>query len=190
MRVISGRLGGRRLHFSAAKYDEAETTPQKIKGALFSIIGEDLSGFSFLDLFAGSGQIGIEAISRGASPVIFNEIDKKRFSFIKRISRDWDFEADAVLYNLKASSCLRALNAIQEVFDYIFLDPPYVKEKGEVIVYKKLFSELSRYPVFVPSTTIIVQHFGENILREQYEHFKMVNTRRYGSNSLSFFSVL
>lgn len=190
MRIIAGRLGGRRLHFSGTKFNNAETTPQKIKGALFSIIGEDLAGLSFLDLFAGSGQIGIEAISRGASPVVFNEVDKKKFAFIKRISREWDLLADSVFYNLEAFTCLRTLHALQEAFEYIFLDPPYIKEKGEVRVYQKLFKELIRNPVFVPSTTIIVQHFGGNIFREEYEQFRLTETRYYGSNALSFFSII
>src|SRR3990172_4106761 len=82
IRIIAGGLKGRVIPFSNKKFDDADITPQKVKGAVFSMIGEWLEGKGFLDLYAGSGQIGLEALSRGADPVVLNEPDARRFHFI------------------------------------------------------------------------------------------------------------
>ena len=92
IRVIGGSLKGKNIPFDNNKYDQADISPQKIKGAVFSILGEELSGQIFLDLFAASGQIGIEACSRGAEKVVFNELEKKRYFFIKNIISNFGLE--------------------------------------------------------------------------------------------------
>lgn len=87
MNVIAGTYKGRTIPFSNRKFNNADITPQKLKGALFSILGEDLTGKSFLDLYACSGQVGIEAVSRGASFVLFNELNKKKIFFYQKFAR-------------------------------------------------------------------------------------------------------
>ncbi len=189
MKVASGLLKGRAIPFINARFDNADVTPQKIKEALFSILGNDLSGRSFLDLYACSGQIGIEALSRGAAPVIFNEIDRRRFAFIRTIINEWGLNEAALCYNLPAFPCLKLLAKHGYRFDIIFIDPPYDKRRAEAPRYDGIMREVGKYPIVKPGGTVAVQHFGANTLPELSGPFHIRETRRYGSSALSFYSA-
>ena len=116
MRVISGTLKGITIPFDNDKYDNANATPQKVKEALFSILGDDLIGKSFLDLYACSGQIGIEALSRGAELVVFNEIDIRRYHFIKSQIEKRNLTENTLFFRYHAFRCLRYLFYHRECF--------------------------------------------------------------------------
>ena len=189
MQVIGGKFKKRRIPFHNRKFGHADVTPQKIKGALFSIIGEDLSDLSFLDLYACSGQIGIEAISRNAQFVVMNEIDKGRFNFIKSLVKTWNLEKNALVLNLHSFQCLRHSSSRGYLFDYIFIDPPYVKTKGAAGLYTEIFTALEENLSLKKNGTVIVQHFAENLLKEEYGIFIATDKKKYGNNALSFFRI-
>ena len=122
MRVISGTARGRSL--SAPKGYEVRPTAEKVKEAVFSIIQFELPGCKVLDLFAGTGQMGIEALSRGAESVVFVENYRAAAEIIKRNLESVSFERKA---RLVASDVFSFLKASGESFDIAFLDPPYGK---------------------------------------------------------------
>lgn len=186
MNIIAGSLRGRVIPFVNRKFDAAEATPQKIKGALFSILGEDLRGRSFLDLYSCSGQIGLEAWSRGADLVVFNEIDPRRFRFIKSLLKEWGVSGNVLLFNMHAFRCLKYLHSKNFRFDCLFLDPPYEK-RMEGTAYADLLEEIGRREVLQEEGLIAVQHFGKNVLPERTGPFALAETRRYGSSSLSLY---
>ena len=138
MKVIAGIFRGRVIPFSNKKFNNADITPQKIKGALFSILGEDLAGKWFMDLYACSGQVGMEAVSRGAAVVLFNEIDKKRYTFIKTLVEDWDCKENTIVLSMPANRCIRYAGSREYLFDIIFCDPPYDKKGSGRYLYGKL----------------------------------------------------
>ena len=142
VRIIAGDLKGRIIPFNPKKFHNAEITPQKMKGAFFSAIGETLAGKSFLDLFSGSGQMGFEALSRGALPVIINEKDKARFDFIVTYSNSLPEPSRLVLLNRSALSAMRHCGSLSMQFNIIFMDPPYIKTKGETGEYNKLLESV------------------------------------------------
>ena len=118
MRIVAGTLGGRRLKAPAGR--GTRPTSDRVREALFSIIG-DLDGARVLDLFAGSGALGIEALSRGASAAVFVDTDPKALTAIKANLQALDITAkvhrrDAIAY---------LNNAGEAPFDLVFLDPPY-----------------------------------------------------------------
>ena len=188
MRVIAGKLKGINIPFVNEKYDDANITTQKVKEALFSILSMELTGRSFLDLYACSGQIGIEALSRGASPVVFNEIDSKRYNFIKAQIERYNLHEHTSLFRYHSSQCLRYLHNKNFLFDYIFIDPPYIKKRGSDNIYHEIFDELGKYPVLNDDGRIIIQHYADNTLKEDYGNFCLIDTRVYGKNSLSFYT--
>lgn len=186
MRVISGKLKGREVPFINAKFDDANVTPQKIKKALFSYLGEDLSGTSFLDLYSCSGQIGLEAISRDAGPVVFNELDKRRYNFIKSLISDWELDSGAMIFNYHAFRCLRYLGSKGLTFDYIFIDPPY-PDRNILEAYESILDETGKYAVLKDSGRLIFQH-SSRIKMESVSSFRLLETKRYAGNSLSVFA--
>lgn len=187
MRIIAGKLKGISIPFINDKYNHANVTPQKVKEALFSIIGEDLTGKSFLDLYACSGQIGIEALSRGAEHVVFNEIEPRRFNFIRSQIERLDLVEKAPVFRYHAFRCLRYLYSRGYRFDFIFIDPPYRKKRGHWKLYGEILAELEKHNVLKENGRIIVQHYADNKFEKRAGRFGLVDIREYAKNSLSFF---
>lgn len=120
MRVIAGDKKGRRL--TAPEGLETRPTTDKVKEALFSIIQFDLPGAIFLDLFAGSGQIGIEALSRGAEKAVFVDFGKKACGAIKENLIAVEYVRRSEVHQKNVEDYL---SVCREKFDIVFMDPPY-----------------------------------------------------------------
>lgn len=132
MRVIAGDLKGRRLYSVAGK--QTRPTSDKVKEAVFQMIGPFFTGGDGLDLFAGSGALGIEAISRGLDHVVF--IDK-HFPAIKTIKRNLEtlkILDRADVHKMDAYQAIRMFRQRQEQFQFIFIDPPYKQVHYETII--------------------------------------------------------
>ncbi len=188
IRIIAGSLRGRVIPFSNRRYDDADITPQKVKGAIFSMIGEWLPGRSFLDLYAGSGQIGLEALSRGATPVVLNEMDAARYRFIRKCVEEFGPLPSATILNLPASRALELLHERESRFDYIFLDPPYRKSKDADDPYRDIVGKAGALDLLVPGGEILVQHYSENAPDETIGPFRAQAVKRYGKTSLTVYS--
>ena len=166
MNIIGGLVKGHKIFAP----DNIRPTRGKVREALFSII--DVTGKSFLDLFAGSGAVGIEALSRGAAKVVFVERSRKAASYIKRNLEKTRFEGEIINKSVSAT-----LDNIEGSFDFIFMDPPY---KTELI-----FKTLKKIDVVLKNdSTIIV----ERPLDEEFEYdgFKIFKSKVYGDTSLTF----
>jgi 16S rRNA (guanine(966)-N(2))-methyltransferase RsmD len=121
MRVVAGTYGGRRL--TAPPGTETRPTSDRVREALFSILGASTHDARVLDLFAGSGALGIEALSRGARSAVFVDAAPKAIDAITANLATLAIEAD--VRRLPARAALRAASARAEAYDLVFLDPPY-----------------------------------------------------------------
>jgi 16S rRNA (guanine(966)-N(2))-methyltransferase RsmD len=190
IRIIAGSMKGRVIPFNTGRFNNADITPQKVKGAVFSIIGEDLREKTFVDLFSGSGQIGIEALSRGCSEVVLNEKDRFRFEFIKDFLAKNKLLDRATLLNLDARSAIKHISDKGVRADFIFIDPPYSKKEGLVDTYNKIISHITASDIWHEDSGIIVQHFSANELPQNYHGFVKRFVKRYGSTSLSIYELI
>ena len=125
MRVIAGTA--RRLRLKTLEGLETRPTTDRIKETLFNMIADGLFGCSFLDLFAGSGGIGIEALSRGAKRAVFVEKNPKACACVRENLAHTKLSAQAETMQADALDALARLSG-RESFDYIYMDPPYGKE--------------------------------------------------------------
>lgn len=175
MRVITGIARGRRLE--TLEGDDVRPTTDRIKEAVFSIIQFETEGRVFLDLFAGSGQMGIEALSRGAKSAYFVDNAKKSVETLKRNLKSTGFERDAKIFSMDYQSFL-SMNS--EKFDIAFLDPPY--KTG------MLQNALELMPEMMKDTGVII---AENPLEEEilsnYGDFVLDRKYRYGKIKISTF---
>ena len=121
MRVVAGSYGGRRL--TAPSGDATRPTSDRVREALFSILGASVRDVRVLDLFAGSGALGIEALSRGAARAVFVERAPRALRALRANLAALGIEAD--VRALDARGALRAASARREAYDLVFLDPPY-----------------------------------------------------------------
>lgn len=134
MRVIAGKA--RRLQLKTVSGMDTRPTTDRIKETLFNMINNDVAGAVFLDLFSGSGAIGIEALSRGAKAAYFVENNRNALSCIKDNLKFTKLESDAVVISDNVLSALSNLNKKDIVFDIIFMDPPYNKlHEKEVLTF-------------------------------------------------------
>lgn len=121
MRIITGSARGKRL-VTVEGTDLVRPTPEKVKEAIFSSIQFDIEGRRILDLFAGCGQLGIEALSRGAESAVFVDSSEVSINTVKKNLAGTDFETKARLFRSDYQAFLTRCN---EQFDIAFLDPPY-----------------------------------------------------------------
>ena len=121
MRVVAGRYGGRKL--TAPAGSETRPTSDRVREALFSVLGPSIQGARVLDLFAGSGALGIEALSRGAAEAVFVDRSHKAIKAIRANLAALGIDAD--VRPIEARAALRAASARGDAYDLVFLDPPY-----------------------------------------------------------------
>ena len=132
MRVIGGQLRHRKLVYPDSNPD-IRPTKDRIREAFFSIVG-NIEGKSFLDLYAGSGSIGIEAISRGANKSTFVDISKAALKYVNENISNLKLEDKSEILNLKDFDALELFKKEGRNFDVIYIDPPYEKGQYEEIL--------------------------------------------------------
>ena len=177
MRVITGIARGKKL-ITLEGLDVRPTT-EMVKEAIFSSIHFDLPEASVLDLFAGSGQLGIEAISRGAKHCVFVDKSKSSVDIIKKNIEACGFNSQARVLNMDS---IEYLSVAKTGIDIAILDPPY--RQGLII---KALPLIDR--IMSDNSTVICEHENELTLDDSYGRLKKTKTKRYGKISLTYFSV-
>ncbi|MGF2615532.1 16S rRNA (guanine(966)-N(2))-methyltransferase RsmD [Rossellomorea vietnamensis] len=173
MRVISGECRGRPL--KSVPGSGTRPTTDKVKEAIFNIIGPYFESGSGLDLFAGSGGLGIEALSRGLGKVIFVDKDFKAIQTIKSNLDSCGYSDRSEVYRNEAGRALKAVMKRDITFDYIFLDPPYKKQKLQ-----QLMKEIDENGLLNESGFVVCEHGSEIELPEEVGTLKTIRAESYG----------
>jgi len=183
-RVVTGRFRGALLQ--APEGDKTRPTTDKVKEALFSIIQADVPDSEFLDLFAGSGQIGIEALSRGAKRVTLVERSGQASAVIaKNISKIRMERSDEIRVHKKSvAQALELLGQAGEKFDIIFMDPPYRDVPLRLDEAAKLINE---FQMLAEGGMLIVEHDKDCEMPEEINGLKRVRSCSYGITVITFF---
>lgn len=179
MRVITGSAKGMRL--ISPKGNAIRPTSDRIKEALFSILGDKVINCVFLDGFAGTGSIGIEALSRGADKCFF--IDNKRESLylINENLIHTKLSDKAELVNKDFVNAIKLILSFDIKMDIIFLDPPYIEN-----CIQPALSAISQNNILNENGIIIIEHSKEDII-EKYEKLICYRQKKYGNTILSFY---
>ena len=176
MRVITGTARGKKL-VTVAGNDIVRPTGEKVKEALFSSIQFDIEGRHVLDLFAGSGQLGIEALSRGAEHATFVDINDASLKAVKQNLENTDLSDKAAVY--KSDYATFALRCTQK-FDIAFLDPPYKAGILEDAVSKVI-------PIMSDYGKIFCEHPQELKMPEKISDFSVIKIYRYGKTLITVY---
>ena len=186
MRIIAGEFKGRRIPFNNKKYGNARVTSDFVKKAVFSSLGEILYGKYFLDLFSCSGQIGLEACSRGAR-VVINEPDRRCNRFIAQLIDNWHLNDRIQLYARPAQKLLPLLARSRSIFDIIYLDPPYHQQLDGQPMSCAILTRLT--PILAPNARILVQHASRTTLPKSLPNLALSRQKKYGDTTLSTYTV-
>jgi 16S rRNA (guanine966-N2)-methyltransferase len=181
MRVISGDLKGRRLINPDGTM--VRPTGSRVKEALFSIIGDRIVGSVFVDCFCGTGNIGIEATSRGADRAFFIERNPRVVEILKTNIKNLGLADRASVMMLDALKGIKALGKLGVKADIIFLDPPYAYNRTAEIIFSAI-----EHDVLTPEGALIWQHSAKTVPHSSYGDLKSEPTRLYGDTGITFFS--
>lgn len=176
MRIITGKRKG--LKLNAPKGTDTRPTESRIKESLFNILG-NVSNSNVLDLFSGSGSIGLEFLSRGADKVVFVDNSKKSIECIKKNLKKAKLPGGKVLF----SNYKKAIDNLENKdinFDYVYIDPPYNKKE----IYEDALHIISKSPLFVNS--LIIVESTKDMDLENISLFKIIDQRQYRSTILYF----
>ena len=179
MRVISGVCKGRKLF--SLKGLALRPTSDLVKEAVFDILQDRFPGQRVLDLFAGTGALGIEALSRGAGFAVFVEAHGASRLVIQKNLTGCKFENRAEIIPDEVLAAIRLLERREETFDLIFMDPPYGKGFG-----RKVVGALCQSPILSPHTLIIAEHSVDEELDSIHPLIR-IDQRKYGRTLVSFF---
>ncbi|HUR71687.1 MAG TPA: 16S rRNA (guanine(966)-N(2))-methyltransferase RsmD [Candidatus Limnocylindrales bacterium] len=182
MKVIGGAARGRKL--KVPKGLAVRPTAARVKESLFNILQHDFSGLRVLDLFAGSGNVSIEALSRGALAAVLVDESARTAAVIRDNLMKLDLSSRAQVWIAPVRRSLRKLDKAGEKFDLIFLDPPY--EKGLVAT---TINDIAKSSLLSPAGVVVVEHSGRETVKPSYGDLVLNDQRRYGDTCLSFFQV-
>jgi 16S rRNA (guanine966-N2)-methyltransferase len=180
MRVIGGERKGRRL--LVPKGQAVRPTAARVKESLFNILPHDFSGMKVLDLFAGTGNLSIEALSRGAAKAVLVDASRRSATTIRENLRRLGLTARTELWVAPAPRALKSLAKRGEIFDMIFLDPPY--DQGQV---EPSLKRLARGELLSDTGIVVAEHSAREIVSPRYDSLVLKDQRHYGDTLLSFF---
>ncbi|GIP52157.1 MULTISPECIES: 16S rRNA (guanine(966)-N(2))-methyltransferase RsmD [Paenibacillus] len=181
MRVISGSARGRTL--KAVPGMGTRPTTDKVKEALFSMIGPYFDGGAVLDLFAGTGGLGIEALSRGMDKAVFVDLEYKSIEVVRSNLKAAGLEDKAEVYKNDAERALKALAKREAAFDLVFLDPPYRLKHVD-----KLMETMDSLKLLKPEATIVVEYDSSFEYPDSFGPFKEVRKAKYGEAAVSVYN--
>lgn len=177
MRVITGSARGRKL--ITLEGNDVRPTTDRVKEAIFSSIQFEIEDSIVLDLFAGSGQLGIEALSRGAKMAVFVDNSKKSLEIVKKNLDITGFNDKSEIYNMNSSDFLKITN---QKFDFVFLDPPY--NKG---ILAKILPQLEKKLNY--QGKIFCEHEQNLVMPEEIHGLSLKKTYKYGKIKVSLYCL-
>lgn len=189
MRVISGSAKGRILKAVPGKH--TRPTSDKVKEAMFSAIGPYFDGGAVLDMFAGTGSFGIEALSRGMNHAVFFDISRAAIEVIKHNLQQTQLHEQAEVFAIDAKRGLPRLAKREMKFDLVFLDPPYEQRQRtherRGIDMAKLLTSLQTLDLLQADAMVIIEHDARTTYAENYGRLEQMKQAEYGDTMVTYY---
>jgi 16S rRNA (guanine(966)-N(2))-methyltransferase RsmD len=181
MRIISGQYRG--LTIRTLKGGKLRPTSEQLRETLFDVLGPAVEDSRFLDAYAGSGAVGLEALSRGAREVVFIEHHRPAAEVIRGNLAVLQIDSRFRLLTCQVLTGLTRLEAEGAQFDFVFLDPPY----DAIREYHHMLRELGRGSLLLPSSVVVAEHSRHVRLEETYGSLHRTRLLRHGDAQLAFY---
>lgn len=180
IKIIAGALKGKTI--KAPSGDSTRPTSSKVRESIFSIIGFHVDDSVWLDLFAGSGSVGFEAISRGAKEVTF--IEKDAYAY-KALVKNVDLIGISEKAKTIRTDSTLFLKKCVSSYDFIFIDPPYMSD-----LYKKVFDSLNKNPAILNEDGFLIVEHASKLDLPNLEFFEKQKSYKYGDSALTIFKKI
>ncbi len=182
MRIVAGTAKGRVL--AAPKSDDIRPTADRVRETLFNVLGQWCEGLLVLDLYAGTGALAFEALSRGAASAVLVDSSREAQQLIRLNAQTLKFEAQVELLTLPAAKAIESLAAHGKSFDLIFADPPYSHEVGA-----RLLEQLAGTQLLNPGGRLVIERERKEVLADQVGALTKVDERTFGLTTVSIFEL-
>ena len=182
MRVISGKVRG--LKLDTPKNLDVRPTTDRVKESLFNIINPYIRESNILDLFAGTGSLGIECLSRGAKNCIFVDKSKESIGIVKSNIKKARVENESTILNIDFKDAVKRLSVQKQKFDVIFMDPPYYENM--FIDCLKSIDELS---LLKEDGLVVVEHDTNDLFDDNIGRLYKSREKKYGNTTITFYKL-
>ncbi len=159
-------------------------TSNRVREALFDIIRGSIEGALFLDLYAGTGAVGFDALDEGAARVVFVEANKRNIADINKVIEKRELDEATRVHTRKTMPFIEWADDEGLKFDIIFLDPPYHTDETE-----KAMSAIGRSNIIRVEGMVVVEHFSKKELPERFGKLERARSKNYGDTVLSFYKI-
>jgi 16S rRNA (guanine966-N2)-methyltransferase len=185
MRITGGRARGRRTVSKrplarSIRKGRLRPTSSKVREALFDILRERIKGARFVDLYAGTGTVGIEALSRGAERVVFVEQSRLMVDTIQKNVDEFGFREKSMVFKGRARDFLKRVSPDKGQFDIFFLDPPYHSDE-----IKRILPFIGESELLHGDAVVLVEHSVKRDIPETVGGLKRAKSYRYGDTMLT-----
>jgi 16S rRNA (guanine(966)-N(2))-methyltransferase RsmD len=183
MRIIAGKYRSRTLR--SLKGQALRPTSDRLRETLFNILGPAMEGATFVDLYAGTGAVGMEALSRGARLAIFAEHHAPAVALIRRNLESLGIGVQVEILGMAVTRAIERLEARHIHAQFIFLDPPYAAD----MEYENALEALGDSPLVAPEGRVIVEHLKKRTLPERVGDLELARVVEQGDAALSFYRL-
>lgn len=177
MRIVSGKYGSRRLE--SVPGDGTRPTADKVKGAIFSSLGNQFDGGRFLDCYSGTGNMALEALSRGMDFAVCVDKSAKAMQTIKKNVASLGVQSQCKIIR---KDIFQAIAQLSDPFDLIYIDPPYAKQKNEKLIEKLIENELVK-----DNTIVVVESDEKDVFPEQIGDFTIWKIKSYRNTKITYY---
>lgn len=182
LRVISGKARG--LKLNTPKNEDVRPTTDRVKESLFNIISLYIIDSKVLDLFAGTGSLGIECLSRGAQKCVFVDVSKESIEIVKSNVKKARVENESIIINCDFKEAIKRLQVKNEKFDVIFMDPPYYKD-----MFVKGLENIENADLLSEEGIIIIEHDTKDVFPDNIGKLEKDKSKKYGNTTLTFYKM-
>ena len=182
MRIIAGEYRSRIL--KAPKGMETRPTLDKVREAVFSSLGSKFDGGCFLDLYAGSGANGLEALSRGMEYAVLNDISYQAVQTIRENVQALHCTERCRITKMSDRKLISTL-AGETAFDYVYMDPPYMKQH-----HYEIMRLLDQHSLLHDDAVIILESSADDVFEEEPDHYRLMKSAVYGTVRITYYRYL
>ncbi len=182
MRIVAGSARGRPLLGPGPKSKDIRPTADRVRETLFNVLGQWLDGVSVLDLYAGTGALALEALSRGAERAVLVDSGREALELCRANTQALGFEARARILPMPVARALDKLAGEGAAFELVFADPPYAAKAVEDIL-----SQVEGKKLLTPNGTLVVEHDKREPAPEKHGGLLRVDERTFGDTVVSFY---
>jgi 16S rRNA (guanine966-N2)-methyltransferase len=184
MRIVAGTAKGRALAGPKPTSKHIRPTADRVRETLFNVLGQWLEGQAVLDLYAGTGALGLESVSRGAKKAVLVDSDREALALCRTNTDALGFTERVEILSQPVKRALETLGRQGNGFDLIFADPPYAAQVVEGVL-----DGVAQHGLLAPGGTVVIEHDKREPAPESHAGFERVDQRRFGDTLVSLFRI-